>query len=114
MRDNKNIITFLGAYYLITALWPIFHMQSFEKITGPKRDHWLVKTVSVMILASAVIFLNASLLRGQISFEVKLLATLNALGLTLIDLIYVTKRRIHPVYLCDALVELPLAAALWV
>ena len=33
-----------GAYYALTALWALVHVRSFQAITGPKTDLWLVKT----------------------------------------------------------------------
>jgi cation transport ATPase len=40
-----------GVYYLITGIWPLLSMQSFEKISGPKTDVWLVKTLALLIVA---------------------------------------------------------------
>lgn len=34
-----------GIYYLTTALWPFFGLASFESVTGPKMEVWLVNTV---------------------------------------------------------------------
>jgi hypothetical protein len=47
-----------GLYSLVTAIWPIVDIDSFMVVTGPKTDQWLVKTVSVLILAIAVFFLH--------------------------------------------------------
>jgi hypothetical protein len=30
-------------YYIATGLWPVFNLRSFERVTGPKTDGWLVK-----------------------------------------------------------------------
>jgi hypothetical protein len=40
-----------AAYYLMTGLWPLFHRRSFEAVTGPKTDYWLVRTVGVLVAA---------------------------------------------------------------
>ena len=37
--SHKIIVTVMGLYYLITGLWPVVHLVSFEKFTGPKQDH---------------------------------------------------------------------------
>ncbi len=43
-----------GIYYVATGLWPILNMRSFEMVTGPKRDKWLVKTVGALITAIGI------------------------------------------------------------
>jgi hypothetical protein len=45
-------------YYLLTALWGLFHIESFMAVTGPKTDVWLVKTVSVLIIPTVVCLLG--------------------------------------------------------
>ena len=37
-----------GLYYLITGVWPFLSMASFQAITGPKVDGWLVKMVGAL------------------------------------------------------------------
>jgi len=36
-------------YYIITSLWALAGIRSFQKVTGPKVDIWLVKTVGVLV-----------------------------------------------------------------
>ena len=36
-------------FYIVTGVWPIVSMRSFEAITGPKVDRWLVKTVGALV-----------------------------------------------------------------
>ncbi len=98
-----------GAYYSGTGLWPLVSMRSFEGVTGPKRDHWLVKTVGVLVTAVGLTLMRAGQ-RGRVHPDVALLAGLSAAALAAIDLVYVTRRRISPVYLLDALPEVCLAA----
>jgi hypothetical protein len=38
-----------GAYYLLTGVWPLVSIGSFQRVTGPKTDLWLVKTVGLLI-----------------------------------------------------------------
>jgi protein-S-isoprenylcysteine O-methyltransferase Ste14 len=38
-----------AVYYLITGIWPLLSIKTFEKLTGPKTDKWLVKTVGVVV-----------------------------------------------------------------
>jgi hypothetical protein len=100
-----------GGYFLTTGLWPLFHIRSFEAITGKKMERWLVKTVGVLVSAIGASLLVASR-RRRPSPETKVLACGTAVGLAAIDTWYVAKRRISPVYLLDAALEVGLAA-LW-
>jgi hypothetical protein len=33
-------------FYVITGLWPLVSLGSFERVTGPKTDDWLVHIVN--------------------------------------------------------------------
>ena len=96
-----------GLFYFITGVWPLVSIGSFQKITGPKTDLWLVKTAGILISVIGVVLLVASFRRHQ-GPEMALLAVGSAAGLTGIDVVYVAKKRISPIYLLDALVELGL------
>jgi hypothetical protein len=98
-----------GAYYLITGIWPLLSIRTFMMLTGPKTDLWLVKTVGVVVAVIGAVLVVAGL-RRQTAPEVPLLAVGSAAGLTAIDVVYVAKRRIAPIYLLDALGEVVLIA----
>jgi hypothetical protein len=100
----------LSAYYVVTGIWPIAHMASFEAVTGRKHDHWLVNMVGALAIANGVT-LAVGLKRRPLGAETVALAVASALAFVAIDVTYVARRRIRPVYLGDAAVELPLAAA---
>lgn len=101
-----------GAFYIATGIWPLIHLKSFEAITGPKPEGWLVKTVGCLIsVIGGGIFAAA---RGKrITPEIRAIAMGSAASLALVDVIYVAKRRISPVYLLDAMAELGLISG-WV
>jgi len=40
-----------GVYYAVTGAWPLVSMRTFEAVTGPKRDRWLVRVVGVLAIA---------------------------------------------------------------
>ena len=109
---TQKVLLVIGAYYFITALWPLVHIKSFEKVTGPKNDHWLVYTVAAMIMCSSFVFLSASLNEFQPSKEILILAYSNALALSLVDVIFVAKKIISKVYLLDAVAEMALLVML--
>ena len=99
-----------GGYYAATGLWALVDIRLFQKVTGPKTDLWLVKTVGVLVMVIGAV-LGVAGLRRRPTPEVALLAAGNAAGLTAIDIVYVARRRISPIYLLDALAELALIAA---
>jgi hypothetical protein len=109
MNLRRQALIAMAAYYAATGAWPILHMRSFEAVTGPKTDHWLVKTVGALALANgAALAFGAR--REQTRAETIALAVCSALAFSAIDVAYVTRGRIAPVYLGDAAVELALAA----
>ena len=105
-----------GLFYLATGIWPLISIRTFELVTGPKTDRWLVKTAGVVITAIGAALLVAGQ-RREVTPPIQLLAVGSAAGLTSIDLIYVARRRISRVYLLDALAELLLIggwASAWI
>jgi hypothetical protein len=101
-----------AAYFLVTGIWPLVSLRSFERISGPKVDVWLVKTVGVQVgVVGAVVALSTK--RQRMTPEIEVLAAGSALGLAAIDLVYVGSRRISPIYLVDAAIELGFVAG-WV
>lgn len=93
-----------GAYYLVTGVWPLLSMRTFEAVTGPKVDRWLVKTVGVLVAVIGAVLLRVGR-RGRVSDEVLLLGAGSAAGLTSVDLTYGLRGHISKVYLLDALAE---------
>ncbi len=108
----ENLAVIQGIYYFVSGIWPLLHMGSFMKITGPKTDQWLVKTVGILIAVIAVSLLFDAF-GNAIRYSTFLLAFGNALGLTLIEIVYVAKKVISPVYLLDAVAEVILML-LWI
>ena len=101
-----------GAYFFATGVWPLLSMRTFEAVTGPKTDRWLVKTVGVQVGVVGLVLLLAGA-GGRITPEVVLLAIGSALGLAGIDVWYVARGVIPRIYLLDAAAEAVLIAA-WV
>ncbi|MFN3405603.1 MAG: hypothetical protein ACK40G_16010 [Cytophagaceae bacterium] len=101
-----------AAYYILTGLWPIIHIDSFEVVTGPKVDDWLVKTVGVLVIAIGLPLIFA-LIRKMITLELAILAVSAAVGLAAIDIYYSFNGIISPIYLADAAVQIGIAG-IWV
>jgi hypothetical protein len=97
-------------YFFITGVWPLVSIETFQAVTGKKADnaptgleadHWLVNCVGVLVLAISLVFLlNAW--RKRVSVDAAVLAIGSGLGLAAIDVIYVARKVILPVYLADA------------
>ena len=100
-----------GIFYVATGVWPLIDIVSFQLVTGPKTDLWLVKTVGVLVTVIGLVLLSAARSR-RITNEIVLLAAGSALALAGIDLIYALSGRISAIYLGDAVVEIGLAV-LW-
>jgi hypothetical protein len=105
----RRLFLLQGAYYLVSGVWPLLHMRSFEAITGPKAEGWLVKTVGVLVsVIGAVLLLGR---RRDPRAELSLLACGSAAGLAAVEAVYAAKRRISIVYLLDALLKVGLVAS---
>jgi hypothetical protein len=100
-----------GAYFAVTGVWPIFHIASFEWLTGPKTDDWLVKTTGALITVIGLVLLTAAYQR-KAHLQTAVLAIGSAVALALVDVIYATKGVISRIYLLDAGPEF-LFAVLW-
>jgi hypothetical protein len=102
---HRHVAVAQSAYYLITGIWPLVSIRSFEVISGPKTDRWLVKTAGALITAVGASLLVAERGGRAATPEATVLGIGSALGLGAVDVVYVAKRRISPVYLLDAVAE---------
>ncbi|MDQ0921968.1 hypothetical protein QF038_000476 [Pseudarthrobacter sp. W1I19] len=94
-----------GTFYIINGLWPLVHMRSFEAVSGPKADKWLVRTVSGLLIAIGLEQVRATPDRESAAVA-RRLGIGAAVTLAAIDLYYALSGRISRVYLFDATVEL--------
>jgi len=99
------ILLIQGLYWLLTGSWGIIDIDSFMRITGPKTDIWLVKTVSVLIVVISLSLLSAVKSKQQ-TMPVILLAISSCMGLAGIDFYYSLNNIISPVYLLDGVAEI--------
>lgn len=109
----SSVVSLLqGIYYLVTGIWPIFSRRSFEKVTGPKVDFWLVRTFGALITVIGLVLTLAGA-RRRVTTETALLGIGSALSLGASDTIYSSKGRIRPVYGIESIAEFALVAV-WV
>ena len=108
-----KLALFQGLFYVATGLWPLIDIVSFQVVTGPKTDTWLVRTVGVLVTVVGAVLIAASRAR-RVTPEIMMLAVGSALGLAAIDLRYALTGRISAVYLADAVVELGLSMLWWI
>jgi hypothetical protein len=93
-----------AAMYIATGVWPLVHMTSFEAVTGPKVDDWLVHTVGLLLAVIGSVLLAAAA-RRAIDGGTVALAAGTALALAAIDVVYVAAGTIAGIYLLDAVLE---------
>ena len=46
---SRRIFWIQGVYFALTGIWPLLDLSSFQWVTGPKQDLWLVQTVGAWI-----------------------------------------------------------------
>jgi hypothetical protein len=97
--------------YVSTGLWGVVHLRSFMRVTGPKDDLWLVRTVGALVTVIGAVLLIAAA-RNRPTVELTVLGSGSALALSVVDLFYAGSGRISRVYLLDALSEIALITLL--
>lgn len=109
--NNKalsNVFLFQGAYFVITGIWPLLGMDSFITATGPKQDTWLVEMVGLLSASIGITFIVTSLRRQKPPL---VLGYSVALSFLFMDIVYVIKDVISPVYLLDGAIQFVFIAA---
>ena len=96
-----------GVYFVATGVWPLISLRTFERVTGPKTDGWLVKTVGALIavIGGALLLDARRPSRGTVAMAVG-----SAVALGTVDVVYPARGRISKVYLLDAVAEAALLA----
>src|SRR5215212_957320 len=100
MKFARVVLWIQGVYTFITAIWGLVDIQSFMMVSGPKMDIWLVKTVSVLLVAIAITWFLTLYFNWDI-MPCALLALTTTSGLAAIDFYYALKGTIRWVYMVD-------------
>ncbi len=100
----QTVAAVQAAYFIPTAALPFTSRRRFEAITGPKSEWWLVLTVASLVgVVGSALALAAQ--RRPDGAEIVVLGAGSAAALAVIDIVYVVRRRISPIYLVDAAIE---------
>jgi hypothetical protein len=105
----RRLATVQSAVYLATGAWPLISRRTFEAVTGPKVDFWLVRAVGGLLVVVGGVLADAA--RRPPSREAAVLGAGAAGVLGLVSATHALRGRISKVYLLDALMELGLAAS---
>lgn len=100
----RSVLAAQGVLYVVTGLWPLLHLASFEAVTGPKTDDWLVYTVGLLLAVIGAVLL-AALARRTLEGGVVGLAVGAALSLAAVEIVHVANGTIARIYLIDAGIE---------
>lgn len=111
-RLAKDTWRIHATYNLTSGILPIVNLPIFEAISGKKIDRWLVRTVGALVMVNGAVIASAGA-RDRITPEVAALAIGSSASLATVDVYYVARGRISPIYLLDALAETLLIAG-WV
>jgi len=87
-----------AAYLIATGVWPLVHRRSFEAVTGPKPEFWLVRVVGGLAAACGVT-LGTAVVRNSRPPEVQVLACAQGLAFAAADMYAAATR--STVYLGD-------------
>lgn len=108
--SRRDVALAQGAYYGVTAAWPLLSRRSFEAVTGPKDDWWLVETIALLLLPVAGA-LGAAGARDRVTPEIELLGAGAAGLLAASDVLVAARRRGRWTYLLDAAASGAIVAA---
>jgi hypothetical protein len=99
-----------ATYILVTAVWPLVHIESFMDVTGYKTDVWLVKTVGALLVPVAVCLYLHLFIHTDPRPAIAL-GGLTAIAFMCIDFYYALADVISDIYLADGIIEAVFLAA---
>lgn len=108
LRILFYVLIFQGAYYLITAIWPIISLRSFMRFAGPKPDRFIFWTVDLLIIVIGTTILFG-VIRGDLG-TVAFLGVLSATAFMIVEVVF--SGRISPYFWADFAVEAAIAVAI--
>ncbi len=103
-RFTRVVLFGQSIYFLLTGIWPLISISTFQAVTGLKVDLWLVKMVGLLAAVVGLSLLLATVYK-RLLLETFILAIGSAASFAIIDLVYAFSGRISPIYLLDAAVQ---------
>jgi hypothetical protein len=110
--SRRLVVGAQAAYFLVTGSWAVVHRRSFEAVTGPKVDYWLVRLVGGLAAAIGAALAAGAARRREPAAETVVLAAASAAAFGAADAVYAGSGRIRRVYLLDLAAEAALLAGL--
>jgi hypothetical protein len=107
VTSARRLAGIQAAYYVLTGVWSLAHRRSFERVTGRKREYWLVRTVGALAVANGAALGLA--VGGRRRREGAVLALGSGLAFVASDV--QAARSASRVYLADAVLHLALLPA---
>ena len=104
MLSQRDVAFSQGVYFLATGMWPLLHLESFESMTGPKADKWLVRTVGMLVGVTGALLLRAAV-RDRVTPEISALGVASAASLGAVDTLYAIRGHVSRIYLADSAVH---------
>ena len=101
-----------GIYYLLRGLWSLLHLGAVETLTETRHDLWLSQEVGALVLVIGAALCLAAYRRAG-SPEIMVIALGSALGMGIIETIFILHSRISALYLLDVIIQFGLVA-FWV
>ncbi|HLP07298.1 MAG TPA: hypothetical protein VK178_03970 [Opitutaceae bacterium] len=107
VRRTTVVARAQGVYYFVTGVWPFLNRTTFEWITGPKIDYWVVGSFGVVLAVIGGVLLLAARAE-RITREIAVLGAGSALAVASCDLLAGVQPRNTGAYFADAVVEVGL------
>jgi hypothetical protein len=111
VNAERVLLVVQGAVYVATGVWSVVSRRTFELVTGPKVDYWLVRMVGLLATVIGAVLLFAAR-STALDASIWILAIASAASFAAIDLRYALSGRISRIYLLDAVFEIVLGAGL--
>ena len=105
MQNIKIFPLVQAVYFFLTAVWPFVDITSFLEVTGDKKEIWLIRIVSVLLLPYCLILLHLSFSEKK-NFIMAIVMLLCNLGLAFTEIYYFFKGTIKWVYCVDGGLQL--------
>ena len=102
MLSPRKLAALHAAYYVVTGAWAVVDRRSFERITGPKHDYWLVRLVGGLAVAVGA-SLGSAVVSGRRRQDDTTLALATSIAFVVAD--GYAARSVSRVYLGDVLLH---------